>query len=336
MQGEFVLNSPLLFSLNKPSSLNMLNRRHIRIKVMQSLYAYQGSESDDFSKEERFLLMSLDSMYDLYLSILALLTELQKKSKDYNIKVKNTHLSNASRESSAIKFEKNKVLLQITNNAQLQNAIAKRKLNFWDLDFEYVDMLFKAIKKSALYKDYVRDDAEDYNKDKQFIVELYATIIATDEKLYEYFEDKRLTWIDDLPTVNTVLVKLLKKINPRSPETYLLPNLYRDEEDREFGKELFKKTLLNSSVFSAEIADKTKNWDAERLASIDGVLLKMALCEFQKFPSIPHKVTINECLEIAKEYSTPKSSVFINGILDRLVKEYQAQGLYPKSGRGLM
>jgi N utilization substance protein B len=121
-----------------------------------------------------------------------------------------------------------------------------------------------------------------------------------------------------------------------SPETFLLPRLYKDDEDQEFAKDLFEKTVLNSTKFSDEIALKATNWDAERLASLDGVLLKMALCEFQKFSSIPYKVTINEYLEIAKEYSTPKSSLFINGILDKIVKEYQSKNIHQKTGRGLM
>ncbi len=132
------------------------------------------------------------------------------------------------------------------------------------------------------------------------------------------------------------MLKVLRKLKLTSPETLLLPSLYKDDDDREFAKDLFKKTLLNSAKFSEEIAVKTTNWDSERLASIDGVLLKMALCEFQKFPSIPYKVTINEYLDIAKEYSTPKSSLFINGILDKIVKEYQSKSMHEKTGRGLM
>jgi N utilization substance protein B len=218
----------------------------------------------------------------------------------------------------------------------LQEHITKRKLNFWDLDFEYVDILFKAILKSDLYEVYSKDSDISFKKDKKFILDIYTEIIAPNDKLYDYFEDKRLTWVDDLPVVNTALLKVLRKLKLTSPETALLPNLYKDEDDIIFARDLFKKTLLNSSKFAEEIAAKTTNWDSERLASLDGVLLKMALCEFQKFPSIPYKVTINEYLEIAKEYSTPKSSLFINGILDKIVKEYQAEQLHQKTGRGLI
>lgn len=314
----------------------MLNRRHIRIKVMQSLYAFMGAESDDLSKDEKFLLHSLDGMYDLYLSIFALLGELHKKGKSYNEKVQKKLLNNAPEDKLNTKFADNQVLNLIVENSKLQELITKRKLNFWDLDFEYVDIIFKDIKNSGIYKDYANDEVLSFEKDKQFIINIYTEIIAPHEKLYDYFEDKKLTWVDDLPIVNTTILKLLRKLKLTSPDTFLLPELYKDNDDKIFAKDLLNKTRLNDSSFLNEISSKTKNWDAERLAYIDVVLLKMALCEFQKFPSIPYKVTINEYLEIAKEYSTPKSSIFINGILDRIVKEYQLEGLYPKSGRGLM
>lgn len=314
----------------------MLNRRHIRIKVMQSMYAFKGTESDDLTKDEKFLHHSLESMFDLYLCILALLTELHKKSKDHNQKLQNKLLGTASDKNPNKKFQDNQLLELISSNKMLQEHIESRKLNFWDLDFEYVDILFKAILKSDLYEEYSNDTEISFKKDRKFILEIYTDIIAPNDKLYDYFEDKRLTWADDLPVVNTALLKVLRKLKLTSPETALLPDLYKDEDDLVFAKDLFKKTLLNSSKFASEIATKTTNWDSERLASLDGVLLKMALCEFQKFPSIPYKVTINEYLEIAKEYSTPKSSLFINGILDKIVKEYQSDKIHQKSGRGLI
>ena len=300
------------------------------------MYAFKGTESDDLSKDEKFLMHSLDSMYELYLSTLALLTELSKKSKDHNEKLQKKLLSNDSDKNPNTKFQDNHLLNLISNNKMLQEHIAKRKLNFWDLDFEYVDILFKAILKSELYADYTNDLDISFKKDKQFVIDVYTEIIAPNDKLYDYFEDKKLTWVDDLPVVNTAILKVIRKLKLTSPENLLLPELYKDEDDKDFAKDLFKKTLLNSSKFSEEIAVKTTNWDSERLASLDGVLLKMALCEFQKFPSIPYKVTINEYLDIAKEYSTPKSSLFINGVLDKIVKEYQANNLHSKTGRGLM
>jgi N utilization substance protein B len=275
-------------------------------------------------------------MYDLYLSTLALLTEIHKKSKDHNEKLQKKILGTDSDKNPNTKFQNNQLLHLISSNKMLQELIENKKLNFWHLDFEYVDILFKAISKSDIYEDYVTSSNESFKKDKQFVVDVFKEIIAPNEKLYDYFEDKKITWVDDLPVVNTAILKVLRKSKLTSPETYLLPDLYKDDDDLEFAKDLLMKTLLNSSKFSEEIGAKTTNWDSERLASLDGVLLKMALCEFQKFSSIPYKVTINEYLEIAKEYSTPKSSLFINGILDKIVKEYQAENIHAKSGRGLM
>ena len=260
----------------------MLNRRHIRIKVMQSMYAFKGTESDDLTKDEKFLTHSLDSMFDLYLSILALLTELHKKSKDHNQKLQKKLLGTDSDKNPSKNLQNNQLLELISSNKMLQEHITKRKLNFWDLDFEYVDILFKAILKSELYDVYSKDLDISFKKDKKFILDIYTEIIAPNEKLYDYFEDKRLTWVDDIPVVNTALLKVLRKLKLTSPETALLPNLYKDEDDLVFAKDLFKRTLLNSSKFAGEIASKTTNWDSERLASLDGVLLKMALCEFNK------------------------------------------------------
>jgi N utilization substance protein B len=314
----------------------MLNRRHIRIKVMQILYAFKGSESDDIKKEEKFLLQSIESMYDLHLVILSLLIEVHKRAKEHLQKTKNKHLATKEEKNPNAKFINNEVLQLIITNEALNHEIENRKLNYWYLDFEYVDIIFKSIIESELYKDYMATKTSTFNEDKLFVIDLFSEIIAPNEKLYEYFEDKKLTWIDDLPIVNTGILKLLKKIKPHIAANYFTPRLYKDLEDKEFALELFKKTFLNRTKFNEEVATRTTNWDSERIANLDAVLLNMAICEFQKFPSIPVKVTINEYLEIAKEYSTPKSSFFINGILDNIIKAYEAQGNLNKIGRGLM
>ena len=157
---------------------------------------------------------------------------------------------------------------------------------------------------------------------------------SPNEKLYEYLEDNKLTWVDDIPLVNTQIQKQLKQISEETE--FRVTKLYKDQEDQEFVCLLFRKTVLNEVELAKEYIDKTPNWDADRIAEIDTIILKMAICEFLKFPSIPVKVTINEYLEIAKEYSTPKSSIFINGILDNLVKEFQSENKIQKTGRGLI
>ncbi|WP_245585024.1 transcription antitermination factor NusB [Psychroserpens burtonensis] len=314
----------------------MLNRRHIRIKVMQTLYASRGSESDDIKISERFLLQSLDSMYELFIAQLSLLIEVHKKSKDILDKTQKKLLATKEEKNPNSKFVNNEVLILLSSNEVFLELIEDQKENPWYLDFEYIDVIFKSILKSDIYKDYMSTKTSTFKDDKIFIIDLFTEIIAPNDKLYDYFEGKRLTWLDDLPVVNTAILKILKKVKASSDGKFFTPKLFKDTEDKEFGVNLLKKSILNQAKFIQEIGSKTKNWDAERITQIDAILMQMAICEFQKFPSIPVKVTINEYLEIAKEYSTPKSSNFINGILDKIVKGYTEEGNLNKIGRGLM
>ena len=314
----------------------MLNRRHIRVKVMQSIYAFGGGESDDLSKNEKFLLFSIDNMYNLYLLIVSLLIEVQKRAEADLQKKQNKHLATQEDKNPNRKFVNNELLVFIKNNELLKEEFEVKKINNWELDNEYVDILFKAIINSDLYGDYMQTRTSNFKEDKDFIVDVFKDIIAPNDKLYEYIEDNQLTWLDDLPTVNTTILKLLRKSKANIPDTHFKPQLYKDLDDKQFAIDLMKKTILNTNALNNEITQKTKNWDADRIADVDFVLLQMAICELKEFPSIPVKVTINEYLEIAKEYSTPKSSIFINGILDKLVKEYQEAKILNKVGRGLL
>ena len=314
----------------------MLNRRHIRVKVMQTMYAFKGSESDDFSKDQNFLLFSIDNMYNLYLLLMSLLIEVQKRAESDLQKKQKKHLATKEDKDPNRKFVNNQLLKCLRENLPLKNQFEINKIKNWELDGEYVDIIFKDILASDLYKDYMKTRVSDFKEDKDFIVDVFKDIIAPNDKLYDYMEDRNLTWLDDLPTVNTTILKLLRKAKVNASENYFTPKLYKDSEDKQFAIDLFKKTLLNRTAIGKEIEQKTKNWDPDRIANVDYVLLQMAICELKNFPSIPVKVTINEYLEISKEYSTPKSSIFINGILDKLVKEYEASGELKKVGRGLM
>jgi N utilization substance protein B len=189
---------------------------------------------------------------------------------------------------------------------------------------------------SDAFNDYMATRTSDFNEDKDFVILMLKEFIAPNEKLYDYLEDTKLTWLDDLPIVNTAILKFLKKLKESSPQETKLPKLFKSPEDEEFGIDLFRKVYVNDEELSNEMQGKTPNWDKERIAEIDTILIKMALCEFLNFSSIPVKVTINEYLEIAKEYSTPKSSIFINGVLDKLSKEYQEENRLNKIGRGLL
>jgi len=314
----------------------MLNRRHVRIKVMQVIYAFRGNESDDLKINQKFLRQSMENMYDLYLLILSLLVEIQTKAEDHLLKSQKKHLATSEEKNPNKKFINNELILLLKNNELLNNTLEARKISNWKLDNEYVEVLFKSLIESELYKDYLSTKTSTFKEDKAFVIDVFKEIIAPNEKLYNYLEDKNITWLDDLPVINTTIVKLLRKTNPSTSQSHFVPKLVRNEEDIEFAVDLLNKTILNLSSLSKEIEGKTANWDKDRIANIDFVLLQMAICEFQKFPSIPVKVTINEYLEIAKEYSTPKSNVFINGILDRLVKEYSDKGTLNKVGRGLI
>ena len=314
----------------------MLNRRHIRTKVMQVIYALKRSEDLNVTTEEKFLSSSMESMYALYLLMLSLLVKVHDKAKDQQEKSQQKHLLTTEDLNPNMKFIKNALLIQLSENQCLKNAFEKHKITNWELDNEYVEVIFRSILESDLFEAYMLLETSSYKKDRQFIVELFKEVIAPNEKLYNYLEDRNLTWIDDLPVVNTALVKLLNKSKEENPETYFTPQLFKDEEDKEFGLSLLKHTITNLELYTEEISLKTKNWDKDRIADIDFVLLQMAICEFNNFPSIPTKVSINEYIEIAKEYSTPKSNVFINGVLDKIVKEYDENKTLNKIGRGLM
>ncbi|WP_299174492.1 transcription antitermination factor NusB [uncultured Allomuricauda sp.] len=314
----------------------MLTRRHIRVKVMQCIYALVQSKDDSLEKQQKFLKVSIDNMYVLYLLVLSLLAELHKLAEK--------HAKHASKKYLATeednfpdpgKFIKNQLLNQISNNQLLQKELSKRKLNNWYLNEEYVKIIYKEVVASDIYKKYMFDGKTDYEHDKEIILQLYKEIIAPNDKIYEYFEDDKLTWVDDVPIVNTFLVKRLRKAKATSNESFFLPSLLKDEQDMEYANKLLTKTLLNDEQWEKEIEGKTPNWDNDRIAEIDSIVLKMAICELLNFSSIPERVTLNEYLEIAKEYSTPKSSIFINGVLDKLAKEYKSSGRLQKMGRGL-
>lgn len=303
---------------------------------MQSIFAMHQNGSDNIEKEEKFLYYSIDNILDLYLLMLSTLIEISKKEINLLEQAKNKHLATASDRNANTKFVDNSIFKILSTNHSVLQAIENRKINNWTMNDDYIILLLKAIKESDLYTHYMRNRTNTFEEDQEFMVSLFTDVIAANDKLYDYLEDFKLTWVDDIPMVNTQIVKQLKSLKSKDDSSFYVPKLYKDAEDKDFVSDLFRKTVLNESDFTKEFNDKTPNWDTERIAEIDTIILKMAICEFLKFPSIPVKVTINEYLEIAKEYSTPKSSIFINGILDNLVKEFQTNNRLNKTGRGLI
>ncbi len=303
---------------------------------MQSIYAMHQNGSDNLEGQEKFLFYSIDAIQDLYLIMLSSLIEMAKKEKVFLHLSSQKHLATPEERNPNNKFINNIIFQLLEENNSLSIALENRKITNWNIHDDYINLLLTSLKESKLYVKYISNTVNTFEEDKQFVIDLFSEIIVPNEKLYEYLEDDKLTWIDDIPVVNTHIVKQLKAIKSAEDDSFRVPKLFKDTDDKDFAKDLFRKTVLNEKELAKEFDSKTPNWDMDRIAEIDTIILKMAICELLKFPSIPVKVTLNEYLELAKEYSTPKSSIFINGILDNLVKEFQTNKKMVKAGRGLM
>ena len=313
----------------------MLTRRHIRVKVLQSVYAYNQSEVKNLEKQEKFLLYNMEQMQDLYLLTLQLFIALRDQAENYLTISQKKHLATDLEKNPSRLFIDNKVIDLIATYEEFNDQIKKKKLNYWEEDSEYVTILFNELKAKDWYNTFLIKKTTTFSEDKDFLIKIFKEVIAPSEKYYSYIEDKRLTWLDDFPLVNTLILKMLQKVSEKNIQAILIPEVYKNNEDREYALELLQKVILNDEYLTDIIDKKTPNWDKERIAEIDMIILKMGISEFLYFPTIPVRATINEYLEVAKEYSTPKSSIFINGILDKMVKEFSAEDKLNKTGRGL-
>ncbi|HCE55600.1 MAG: transcription antitermination factor NusB [Lutibacter sp.] len=312
----------------------MINRRHIRIKVMQSVYALLQSKSDNLKKEEEFLYISIEKMHDLYVLMLRLLVEVKNMEKKHIEISGKKYLATSQDLNPNCKFINNQIFRVLEESASLNTYLEEKKLNYWRLDNEYVHEILRLVKESSIYAAYLKSEKSSFEEDRDFVVALFKNVVAPNEKLAEYFEDKTISWVDDIPFVNTWIVKSLNQMKPK--QTFLLGDIYKDDDDKKFVVDLFRKVVLNHKEFEKEIENKTPNWDTDRIAEIDMILIKMAISEFLKFPSIPTSVTINEYIEISKDYSSEKSSFFINGVIDKILKDFTASKRLNKIGRGLM
>jgi len=310
----------------------MLNRRHIRTKVMQCIFEMQHTKNQDLNTAYKKLNDSASNMYDLYLLQYQLFTVILQKARKLNKASQNSFLEK-NKTKNILRLTDNVYLNYIASSQELALLIEERDLSNWELDDEYANLFLKEILTADFYLKYLKEDSS-FEKDKELVLTVFKRIIAPNEKLYSYYEDTCISWVDDLPLVNTMILKELKKMNVS--KQLKLTKLFKDEDDKKFGKELLTKVTLNNEELNEYIDVKTPKWDSERIASMDLILMRMAICEFLKFSSIPVKVTINEYLEIAKEYSTQKSSTFINGVLDSLVKDFKKGEKLQKIGRGLM
>lgn len=312
----------------------MINRRHIRVKVMQSVYAMIQSHNDDIVKEEKFVKHSIKKMFDLYVLLLQLLVEVQKLAEQKQEISKKKYLATKEDLSPNRKFVENKLIKKLAESNSLLLHIEAHKLNNWLLDDEYVKIIWEKLQKSDLFSRYLNTIEDSYKVDKSFVIEFFRDIIAPNQKLSDYFEDQNITWVDDIPFVNTWVIRSLN--NQNSNGNFMLGSLYKNEDDENFVSELFKKVILNHHTFENDIKTHTPNWESDRIAGMDMILIKMGISEFLYFPSIPTRVTINEYIEIAKDYSTQKSGYFVNGVLDKLSKEFEKEKRLVKVGRGLL
>lgn len=312
----------------------MINRRHIRVKVMQSVYAILQSHNDDIIREEKFLKHSILKMFDLYVLNLQLIVEVQKLAAKKMVLSKKKILATTLDLKPNTKFIDNKVIAAIAQSVSVEGYIELNGLNNWEENNEYVKIIFEELLKSDLYKNYLASEENSFKLDKAFIVGFFKEIIAPNEKLAEYYEDTLISWVDDIPFVNTWVVKTLSK--QKANGLFVLGSLYKDKDDEDFVSDLFRKTVLKQAEYEKDIAEKTPNWETDRIAEIDMILIKMSITEFINFPSIPTRVTINEYIEISKDYSTAKSSYFINGVLDKISKEFVVNKKIVKIGRGLL
>ncbi|MFB0904077.1 MAG: transcription antitermination factor NusB [Nonlabens sp.] len=311
----------------------MLTRRQLRIKVMQAVFSFQRQGPEDLKDLEKFINSSMTQSYTLFLYMTQLLVKIHEVAVDKHTK-KQQRISKSVEHNPSRQLIDNRILLKLRESEVLKDALKQRNLSPWELDSKYVENLYFKIQESKTFVVYAMDEETSVKKDLKFLTYIYEDIIAPSDELLDYLEDINITWTDDYPLVNSTIIQFLRKVKPT--KDVVLPPLFKDQEDAKFTMSLFRKTILNIDELSSRIEGKTPNWDKDRIAQIDLVLIMMAQAEFLYFADIPVKVTLNEYLEIAKDYSTPKSANFINGILDNLLKEFQETDQLNKIGRGLM
>lgn len=341
----------------------MLTRRHIRIKVMQALYGFYQADERDASKSLTQLKSSLDNIYSLYLFELKALTLILRIAEDRIERNRGKNLPTEEDLNPNLKFVENSVLRSLADNKALQKEFELNSIN-WS---EYRDMFAKIFRELAATDEYQQYllGPRSIKEDKRIVKFIYGTYISGNEDIHAIYEEMNMHWADDLDAAQMMVVKTIKvlmDINGRAiskvnftaekaedvfksnklPSDFIIEdqkitmNLFKDKADKLFGPQLFTKTTNKSKEQDDLISEKTKNWEADRIALLDNVLLKMAQTELTEFNEIPIRVTMNEYIELSKMYSTPKSSQFINGVLDQISIDLKAKGQIKKIGRGLM
>jgi N utilization substance protein B len=314
----------------------MLNRRQLRVKVLQALYAYNQSENKEINAHEKLLLQSVDKVFEMYIWMLSLISETIQYVERDAADSANKHLPTEADLAANQKILTNKFIVSLHQNPEYIAGLKKYKVD-WSFDPEMARSLFYTLKEAPEYQAYLASTDDSIQDDKDIIKFIFKKVILKSPTAEQFFEERFLNWPVDKDTLQAMIAKTFKNFSHEDFAKNKLAQLSMDwMEDREFLVTLFQQTIRYDKEYQQLIGDKTQNWEAERIALMDTMLMKMAICEFLGFPSIPVKVTINEYLEISKDYSTPKSNSFINGILDKVLSELKNNNKIRKSGRGLV
>jgi N utilization substance protein B len=315
----------------------MLNRRHLRVKVLQSLYGYHQTDASNIKQHEKNLLQSIDKVYEMYIWMLSLISEIVSYSENDANERANKHLPTADDLNANLKILTNRFYLSLQDNKEFLVGLKKYKVD-WSFEPELVKTLFTSLKNAPEYVDYLQKTGDTIQTDKDIIKFIFKKVILKSSLAEQVFEDMFIVWPVDKDVLQALIAKTFKNF---SNEDNYSKNVLAEVtgnwvEDKEFIVTLFETTIRYDKDYQEMIGLKTQNWEPERIAMMDTLLMKMAIAEFMNFSSIPVKVTINEYLEISKEFSTPKSNSFINGILDKILFELKAEKKIKKIGRGLI
>ena len=312
----------------------MLNRRHIRIKILQSFYAYFQSENKDILKGEKELMHSMQRIYDLYLYLIQLFIALKRQSFIKLEESKRSRFIEKNGTDFSSNFCNNELIKSLENSKNLEKICRNRKISWeGDLENDLAKKLFKHLVDKQTFKEILTSDKNDFINQKQLLIKLFKEDICNFSLLQHFFDEKSIYWQDDLDHVASMVIKTLKNIS--SDGNVEIMQLWKDDEE-EFARNLFRKSIIQKEDNDDILEKYSKNWESDRLAKMDNYLMNLAMTEANEFSSIPLKVTLNEYIEISKYYSTPKSNGFINGLLDKIFNDLKKQGKIKKSGRGLI
>lgn len=313
----------------------MISRRLLRIKVLQVAYAYFKSDIDTLAKSEKELFYSIGKTYELYLSIFMLITELARYARQ-RIDLARSKLSPTFDDINPnTRFVDNQMILHLEGHGQLNSLLQTYKIS-WMKNPELIRELYNQLISSGFYKSYMDEDESSWQSDKKFILQMLNELIIVSESLDQVLEERSIYWNDDLEFTVHMAEKSLKKYSGPDGESIPVFSLFKDEEDREFVTKLFHNIVMHHEEYEKMIDQHTRNWDVERIAYMDILIMELAIAEILENESIPTKVSFNEYIEIAKYYSTEKSSNFINGILDKIIQQLKAENRIVKKGRGLI